>query len=135
MKQYTFRKPEHLCLKSEIEALFSSGCSSMSVFPLRVTFRRFAYEGKGPQAKVLLSVSKRHFKHAVDRNRAKRQLREAYRHLKPTFLAALPADVCLHIAFIWLSDRPVRSELVATRMKTALQRINEKVALQQQQPS
>ena len=127
MKQYTFRKPEHLCLKSEIEALFSSGCKSMSVFPLRVTFRRFAYTGQGPQVKVL------HFKHAVDRNRAKRQLREAYRHLKPAFLASLPDDVALHIAFIWLSDRPVRTDLVATRMQTALQRISEKVM--QQLPS
>ena len=133
MKQYTFRKPEHLCLKSEIEALFSSGCKSMSVFPLRVTFRCFAYTGQGPQVKVLLSVSKRHFKHAVDRNRAKRQLREAYRHLKPAFLASLPDDVALHIAFIWLSDRPVRTDLVATRMQTALQRISEKVM--QQLPS
>ena len=104
----------------------------MSVFPLRVTFRRFAYTGQGPQVKVLLSVSKRHFKHAVDRNRAKRQLREAYRHLKPTFLATLPTDASLHIAFIWLSDRPVRTDLVATRMKTALQRISEKLM---QQPS
>ena len=120
MKQYTFRKPEHLCLKSEIEALFSSGCKSMSVFPLRVTFRRFAYTGQGPQVKVLLSVSKR-------------QLREAYRHLKPAFLASLPDDVALHIAFIWLSDRPVRTDLVATRMQTALQRISEKVM--QQLPS
>lgn len=78
-KRFTFRKPEHLCLKTEIDALFTAGSRSMSVYPLRVTYRMLPYAGSGPQAKVLLSVSKRHFKHAVDRNRAKRQLREAYR--------------------------------------------------------
>lgn len=76
---YTFRKPEHLCLKTEIEALFGAGNTSMSAFPLRITYRKLPYTGQGPQVKVLLSVSKRHFKHAVDRNRAKRQIREAYR--------------------------------------------------------
>ena len=115
-----------MCLKSEIEALFSAGNTSMTAFPMRVTFRRMPYDGQGPQAKILLSVSKRHFKHAVDRNRAKRQLREAYRLQKPTFLASLPADVSLHIAFIWLSDVPVRSELVHSRMSTLLRRISEK---------
>lgn len=124
---YTFRKPEHLCLKTEIEALFGAGNTSMSAFPLRITYRKLSYTGQGPQVKVLLSVSKRHFKHAVDRNRAKRQIREAYRLQKHALLNAMPADIALHIAFIWLSDRPVPSSLVSSRMHTALKRIQEKV--------
>ena len=127
--KYTFRKPEHLCLKREIEELFSAGNTSMSAFPMRATFKQLPYDGKGPQVKILLSVSKRHFKHAVDRNRAKRQLREAYRLRKPVFLSSLPTHVALHIAFIWLSDRPICSEQVHTRMDTLLRRISEKIQL------
>ena len=85
------------------------------------------YTGQGPQVKVLLSVSKRHFKHAVDRNRAKRQIREAYRLQKHILTDALPTDMALHIAFIWLSDRPVPSSLVSSRMQATLKRIQEKV--------
>lgn len=126
-KRFTFRKPEHLCLKAEIDALFTSGSRSMSVYPLRVTYRTLPYGGNGPQAKVLLSVSKRHFKHAVDRNRAKRQLREAYRLQKHGFIGALPPDKAIHIAFIWLSDRPVPSHIVSARMGVALRRISEHI--------
>ena len=36
---------------------------------------------------VLVSVSKRHFKKAVDRNRIKRQLREVYRQHKQVLLS------------------------------------------------
>ena len=124
---YTFRKPEHMCLKAEIEALFSAGNTSMSAFPLRITYRKLPYTGQGPQVKVLLSVSKRHFKHAVDRNRAKRQIREAYRLQKHILTDAFPTDMALHIAFIWLSDRPVPSSLVSSRMQATLKRIQEKV--------
>lgn len=99
----------------------------MTVFPLRVTYRALPYAGNGPQVKVLISVSKRHFKHAVDRNRAKRQIREAYRLQKQVLLSVLPADKAVHVAFIWLSDRPVKSDLVHKRLYTALQRMAEKL--------
>ena len=115
-KRFTFRKPEHLCLKTEIDALFTAGSRSMSVYPLRVTYRMLPYAGSGPQVKVLL-------------NRAKRQLREAYRLQKHQLVEALPNDKALHIAFIWLSDRPVPSHIVSARMEVALRRIRENIAL------
>jgi len=72
---------------------------------------------------VLVSVSKRHFRHAVDRNRAKRQLREAWRHHKETLASALPADKCLALAFLWLSDSPQPSAVVERRVCGLVQRI------------
>ena len=126
MKQFSFPKPEHLCLQLEIESLFSAGSRSMTAYPLRVVYREVPYSS-GPAVKVLMSVSKRRFKHAVDRNRAKRQLREAYRLNKHTVLDALPEGKGLHIAFLWLSDRPVASKTVHAKVSSLLVRIAEKL--------
>ena len=77
--------------------------------------------------KVLLSVPKRKLRHAVDRNRAKRQLREAYRLNKAILLHALGEKKGLHLAFMWLSDKPVASELVSKKLVNLLHRIAEQV--------
>ena len=76
---------------------------------------------------LLISVSKRHFKHAVDRNRAKRLIREAYRLNKGLLLDHLPEDTQLDLAFIWMSDELCDYAIIETKMKTILQRIAEKI--------
>ena len=79
---------------------------------------------------VLISVSKRHFKRAVKRNRVKRQIREAYRKNKHELLQVLQdKEQQLAVAFIYLSDRLVASEEIEERMKTALARIKERIAV------
>ena len=77
MHHCAFPKAEHLTSRREIEALFSKGSMAAYKFPLRAIFH--ISNSESVPVKVLISVSKRHFKHAVDRNRVKRQLREAYR--------------------------------------------------------
>lgn len=131
MKQYPFPKAEHLCLKKEVEALFHSGSRSMSAWPVRVVFRPVAHAG-GPAAKVLMSVPKRKLRHAVDRNRAKRQLREAYRHQKSLLLPTLPPGEGVHIGFLWLADRPVPSGIVWEKVGILLSHVAEKLAANRQ---
>lgn len=130
--RYTFPKAEHLCRQRDIDALFTPESRSLVAFPLRVLVHPVPYEGKGAKVKVLVSVSKRRFKHAVDRNRAKRQIREAYRLNKHTLLSALPEKEGLHLGFIWISDTPQDSALVHKRMRNLLQRIVEKIDGRQQ---
>jgi ribonuclease P protein component len=77
-RKYTFPKEEHLCSKKRIEQLFNRKNPSLGVYPLRLTWVAApARTGAPPQ--VLITVPKRAFKRAVDRNRLKRLLREAYR--------------------------------------------------------
>ncbi|WP_299826191.1 ribonuclease P protein component [uncultured Pontibacter sp.] len=80
---YTFSKEEHLCSKRLIALLFSKG-SSFNLYPLRFILYTPQDVPPGP-TQVLISVSKRYFKRAVDRNRLKRQIREAYRLNKSIF--------------------------------------------------
>lgn len=120
------RKSERLNRKKVIERMFAGGARSFSLFPLRVVWQP-ADELEAPAA-ILVSVSKRHFKRAVKRNRVKRQIREAYRQNKHALLQQLEAgNRRLAIAFIYLSNELTDSGLITARMKTALARIGEQV--------
>ncbi|WP_299435821.1 ribonuclease P protein component [uncultured Aquimarina sp.] len=76
----TFGKNERLKSKKEIEFLFSEG-KSISKYPVRLIYRKTTLQ-KGEGIQTAVSVSKRNFKKAVDRNRIKRLLRESYRKNK-----------------------------------------------------
>ena len=123
----TLSKSERLHGRNAVEQLFQKAKrSSMVVFPLRAVYTlTTGEEQKGEAAvRVLVSVSKKHFKRAVKRNRAKRQVREAYRKNKHA-LAGMPGTG-LSIAFVWLSDEPQPSGEVEASMVALLSRIGEK---------
>ena len=123
----TLHKAERLNRKKVIEKMFAGGSRSFSLFPLRVVW--LPVEELSAPASILVSVSKRRFKRAVKRNRAKRQVREAYRLNKQQLLEAVEQAGChVAIAFIYLSDRIADSEVITGRMRTALQRIAETLA-------
>ena len=75
--QFTYPKNEKLKSKNTIDLLFSEG-KSVSKYPLRLVFVENPSEEK-EMIKMGVSVSKKYFKHAVDRNYFKRVLRECYR--------------------------------------------------------
>ncbi|KUF44875.1 ribonuclease P protein component [Myroides marinus] len=76
-KKYNYPKKEKLKSKIAIDELFTTG-KTVSKYPLRMVYVQIANDDNLP-LKVGVSVSKRHFKKAVDRNYFKRLLREAYR--------------------------------------------------------
>ena len=133
MFTHRFPKAEHLCLRNDIDNLFAAGTKAQTAYPLRVVYREVKHS-EGPMVKVLLSVPKRKLRHAVDRNRAKRQLREAYRLNKTILLDALSKKQGLHLAFMWVADKPMDSALVAKKVVVLLHRVAEQLLQAPQQP-
>jgi len=74
---FTYSKNERLKSKTTIGLLFSEG-KSVSKYPLRLVYRQ-AEADSDEKIKIGVSVSKKYFKRAVDRNYFKRVLRETYR--------------------------------------------------------
>jgi len=78
---FTYPKNEKLKSKITIGSLFSEG-KSVSKYPLRLVYcSGTSADSELPEEKIKMgvSVSKKHFKKAVDRNYFKRVLRETYR--------------------------------------------------------
>ncbi len=80
LQRYTFKAGERLKSKKEISRLFSNGKSFISE-PFKVIWDYSEIEINYP-AQIAISVPKRNFKKAVDRNFIKRQTREGYRKNK-----------------------------------------------------
>ena len=129
-KTETFHKQERIVSRTQMETLFGGGTSqSLAAFPLRVVYMTQALPTGEVPVQILVSVSKKHFKHAVDRNRVKRQVREAYRLNKAILYDALQptANTQLSLAFIWLSNQHYPTSVVAQRVVSLLHRIAEKL--------
>lgn len=97
LHKYSFSKPEKLTSKKKIEGLFKTG-SSFYLGEIQVR-HQLALENSSHQ--ILISVPKRNFKRAVDRNLLKRRIREAYRLNKELIEDSKP----LSIGFIYLSKQ------------------------------
>ena len=123
-----FSKRERIVSRKLIEQLFSKGSSfSVSAFPLRIVVLETKRVADDIPVQVLISVSKRHFKHAVDRNRVKRQVREAYRHHKQILTEKVQQEQTLAIAFIWLADELFESATVEKSVKKLLGKAAERL--------
>jgi ribonuclease P protein component len=121
------RKSERLSSKIQIQALFTEG-KSFSTPPFVVRYSRLVEQDLATH-QALVSVSKRNFKRAVDRNRLKRQIREAYR-LNKHLLADLSNKYA--IAYIYtfkkmIAYKDLENKLIEslTRLQTELSKRNE----------
>jgi ribonuclease P protein component len=125
-----FRKQERIVSQKLIEELFGGGQShSMAAFPLRAVYMQQERQDRSEPVKVLISVPKKRLHHAVDRNRAKRQIREAYRLQKQVLIENIPEGQATDIAFIWLSDRPCPTAEINNRVRSLLERIAKKIVV------
>ena len=123
-----FGKQERIVSQKLIDQLFGgSGSRSLSAFPLRVVYMKRDIPNAETPTQILVSVPKRHLHHAVDRNRVKRQIREAYRHQKHLLADKVDPNQMLVVAFVWLSDQLQPSAEVDSKVKNLLERIARKL--------
>ena len=125
-ESFTLSKEERICSKKLINELFTGNGRSMTAFPLRAVFMKRTVGDDQPRAAMRGSVPKGYFKHAVDRHRVKRQVREAFRRNKSIITQNLTDDhKAVAMAFVWLTDEKFPSSEVENRMVRLLTRISE----------
>jgi ribonuclease P protein component len=106
----TFNRQERLKSAKAIAALFKGGQSFVS-YPIRVVWDiapAHLLEGSEHRCQVAFAVPKRRFKTAVQRNRIKRQMREAFR-LQKSLLhdKLLTADKKVVILLSYIAQEPL----------------------------
>jgi ribonuclease P protein component len=94
----TLGKQERLKSKKLIEKLYAEG-DSVKTFPLRMMYVQTAHTSEFP-CQVGVSVAKRNYKLAVDRNRLKRLMRETYRLQKQIVYKNLDEPYVFMISYI-----------------------------------
>lgn len=92
MSKHTFKRGERLKSRKEIGRLFSREGQSFGQYPLRLVWREMDEARSDFPIQFTVSVPKRRFKKAVQRNRLRRRIREAYRLNKQGLLDRLPPE-------------------------------------------
>ena len=128
MKRYTFRKSERLCSKRQIEYLFAKG-EKMIIFPFSVYWCVCDNDETPVFAQVLISVSKRKMKHAVDRNHTKRVIRECYRlHKEQLYKVLSEKNYKILLSISYLQDKRRYFPSMEQKYMRMLDRLTESIA-------
>ncbi len=130
----SFPKHSRLCGQERINSLYKSG-NRFTSWPLRVTWQRLpdlspsTGEPEGA-SQILVWAPKSLFKHAVDRNRLRRLMREAYRLnqgiLTSSSLEGRSGGVSYLIAFNYIDKEKQTFAVIEKAVCKALKKIAEK---------
>ena len=122
---FSFKKKERLHHRNDIQELFDKG-SSFYLYPFKVIYIAESIDSKMKPQQILISVPKRKFKKAPDRNFIKRQVREAYRHHK-NLIDPEKLNKSLRIAYIYTSDKKMPSDVLTKKLKKTLERLHQEL--------
>ena len=118
-QRYLLKKDERLKSTKAIDNLFTKG-KNFSIFPFRVLW----IPGNKFTLQTAFGVSSRNFKKAVDRNRVKRLMREAYRLQKHELVAVLEEkERTLSLFVLYQGNELPRYDLVYERFGSIIKRL------------
>ena len=116
-------KYERICKENDIKALFNKGVG-VSVYPYRVIFLFHRNESCPITVRMLVSVSKKRFHHAVKRNRVKRLMREAWRKNKaPLYEICKRDNISVDVALVYTATVIHSYEEMLKKTQKAVQEI------------
>jgi len=121
----TFPKRDKLKSSLEIEQLYRENRFIVS-YPLKCYYSFSDIIENKSNLRVAFSVPKKTFKLAIDRNKLKRRMREAYRvHYKTVFETLInDKEKQLKLFFIYIGKEILESEIVEKNMRVVLQKIH-----------
>ncbi|MBO4739743.1 MAG: ribonuclease P protein component [Bacteroidales bacterium] len=119
--EQTFPKSQKLCSRSDIQYLLTNG-QTLFVYPLLCKFVKVKKQDVDVQ--VAIVVSKRRFRHAVDRNRVKRLIRETYRKNKQALFDTLhKKEFSIHAIFIYADKQHLSYHIHDKRIKELINKL------------
>jgi ribonuclease P protein component len=123
---FTYKKTDKLKSRKQTQHLFSTG-QAINVFPIRLIYTIEPIEGTAANLSLTsvlqagVGAPSRTFRKAVQRNRVKRLLREAYRLEKPNFISQAALDNKRVNLFFLYTDALVITQLeIQAKVKEAL---------------
>ena len=132
-KIFTYQQKDKLKSRKQLQNLFALG-KSMSNAPLRLiyTLENIAEVDPTNQAAILIQAGvgapTKQFKKAVQRNRVKRLLREAYRLELPTFKAQLPLQgMRLNIFILYMEATVLPQIEINAKMRLILDQLAKRI--------
>ncbi len=125
---HTFKKEERLCNKKLIDRLFHNG-SSFLYYPFRVMWLPVILPDIQIPVQILIAVSKKRFRRAVDRNLIKRYIREAYRSNKQECLFINLADKDRQLIFSvsYIGKEIARFDFIEKKMQKMLVKLSNEI--------
>lgn len=123
-QRFTFSKSERICSRLQIENLLRKR-QGFFCYPFKCYYDFTSKTDKRTVNQLLVSVPKRNFKHAVERNRIKRLTREAYRlqHRRHLDAKTDEKNLCADIFLFYVGKEILPYNLIENKIIEVLSRL------------